>query len=170
MDSNIKPGEIVIPHDFCDFTKNRTSTFFDEKRIHVDMTKPFCSSLRELLIYSCEEIEDICYHKKGIYITTEGPRLETQTEINFYSNIGNIIGMTLSPEIILSKEKGICFASVCLVCNMAAGLQARLTAKEISYIYKKKEPLISKILEITFSKINVKKDCNCKEDISEAAL
>jgi 5'-methylthioadenosine phosphorylase len=170
MNKNIQPGDFVIPHDFIDFTKTRELTFFDNKRVHVDLTNPFCSSLRKSLIKSCKKVRGANNFEKGVYLTTEGPRLETAAEIDFFSNFADIVGMTLVPEVVLAREKGICYASLCLVCNMAAGLQEKLTADEISKIYKQKERIISDILQMTIMSIDKKRDCNCKHDLSKAVL
>ena len=170
MKKNIQPGAFVIPSDFIDFTKSRKQTFFDDERIHIDMTNPFCSSLRDLLIESCKNVQEVKIHENGVYLTTEGPRLETASEINFFSNFADIVGMTAAPEIVLAREKGMCYASICIVCNMATGLQKRLSADEISSIYKKNEPIVSKILQLTIDSINKKRSCNCKNDLSKATL
>jgi 5'-methylthioadenosine phosphorylase len=161
MKTSINPGEIVIPHDFIDFTKSRTLSFFDNKRIHVDMSAPFCPHLREILHQSCKSNSNVIFHSKGIYLTTEGPRLETPAEILFFSTIGDVVGMTIGQETILAREKGICYAALCVVCNMAAGLQHQLTAQEITRIYKEKEPLVAQILTSAFSKMTNKKTCLC---------
>jgi 5'-methylthioadenosine phosphorylase len=170
MKKAIRPGDLVIPHDFIDATKSRSQTFFDDRRVHVDMTEPFCSSLREVLLQSCEKIRDVTFHEKGVYLVTEGPRLETAAEIKLYSMAADIVGMTMVPEVVLAREKGMCFASVCLVCNMAAGLQNRLTADEIASVYKKKEPVISKVLQLTIGSLDEKQACHCPGDISKATL
>jgi len=170
MKKNIKPGDFVIPDDFIDFTKTRPTTFFEDKRVHVDMTNPFCSSLRDLLFKNSKKVQGENIHEKGIYLTTEGPRLETAAEIKYFSSFADVVGMTLSPEIILAREKGMCYASLCVVCNMAAGLQNRLNVDEISTIYREKEPIFSKILHSTIESIDDRKQCSCKIDLSKATL
>ena len=170
MKKSIQPGDFVIPHDFVDFTKSRQQTFFDDKRVHVDMTNPYCPSLRDSLIKNFKKFHEITFHEKGIYLATEGPRLETASEINYFSKFADIVGMTGSPEIVLARERSICYASLCVVCNMAAGLQNKLTADEISRIYTEKESVISNILQLTIDSIDVERDCNCKNDLSKATL
>jgi 5'-methylthioadenosine phosphorylase len=145
-------------------------TFFEDKRVHIDMTNPFCKSLRDLLILNSKKIQGLNVHEKGIYLTTEGPRLETVAEIKFLSNYADIVGMTLVPEIVLAKEKQICYASLCIVCNMAAGLQNKLITDEISTIYKEKEAAISKILQKTIESLKNKSNCDCKNDLLKATL
>jgi 5'-methylthioadenosine phosphorylase len=170
MQMTIRPGDFVIPHDFIDTTKSRPVTFFDDQRVHVDMTEPFCPSLRTLLYKNCKKLKEVTVHENGVYLVTEGPRLETAAEIQLYSTVADIVGMTLAPEVILAREKGMCFVSLCLVCNMAAGLQQRLPADEITAIYKKKEPLISKILQLTIQSLDEKQSCLCPSDVSQATL
>jgi 5'-methylthioadenosine phosphorylase len=170
MKKTIQQGDLVIPHDFIDVTKSRSQTFFDDRRVHVDMTEPFCSSLREALLNSCKKTKEVTVHDKGVYLVTEGPRLETAAEIKLYSMVADIVGMTMFPEVVLAREKGMCFASLCLVCNMAAGLQNRLTAHEIATVYKKREPMISKILQLTIQSLEKKQVCHCPNDVSKAML
>jgi len=171
LKKNIKPGDFVIPRDFIDFTKSRPYTFFDDKRVHVDMTNPYCTYLRCILINNTKKTNSAKFFNKGIYLATEGPRLETAAEIQFFSRFASIVGMTGVPEVVLAREKGICYASLCLVCNMAAGLQSELTAGEISNLYKQKESVISKILKSAIESLDDKKEnCNCKDLLSKASL
>lgn len=170
MKKTLQPGDLILPHDFIDETKSRPMTFFDDRRVHVDMTEPFCPSLRNLLITSSKKHKDVTLHENGVYLVTEGPRLETAAEIALYSQVADVVGMTLVPEVILAREKGMCFASLCLICNMAAGLQQRLPADEIAFVYKKKEPVISKILQQAILSLDQKKPCPCPGDISKATL
>ena len=160
-----------MPHDFVDFTKSRTYTFFDDKRVHVDMTDPYCPSLRKILIKACKKQGAyIKTHDKGIYLATEGPRLETPAEIKLFSQYTDIVGMTAVPEIVLAREKGMCYVSLCVVCNMAAGMQSKLTADEISFLYKKKEPFVSNILKSAIELLGEKTECSCKKILSKASL
>jgi len=87
-----------------------------------------------------------------------------------FLNFADIVGMTLVPEIVLAREKGICYASICVVCNMATGLQNKLTANEILEIYNEKESLILKILHSIIKSIGDKQDCDCKHDLLKATL
>jgi len=105
-----------------------------------------------------------------LFRSTEGPRLETAAEIAFFSGGADIVGMTLVPEVVLAREKGICFAALCLVCNMAAGLQHRLPADEIAKMYTKQEPSIAQVLRRTIESFNEHRSCHCAMDIAKATL
>ena len=168
---SINAGDFVIPHDFIDFTKSRLQTFYSDKRVHVDMTAPYCSSLRDKLAKSCKQIKNIRMHGQGVYLSTEGPRLETASEIQFFSTYADVVGMTGIPEVVLAREKRICYATLCVVCNMAAGLQKKLTTDDISKLYKRKQPVISKILRATIESMEDKqKTCRCKKVLDKASL
>lgn len=169
MKKQIQPGDLVIPHDFLDITKSRPTTFYDDTRVHVDMTEPFCPDLRSSLLDACKATRTK-YHDRGVYLVTEGPRLETAAEINFFSGGADIVGMTLVPEVVLAREKGICFAALCLVCNMAAGLQRRLPADDIARVYTKQEPTLAQVLRRTIESLDKHRSCHCSMDIAKATL
>jgi 5'-methylthioadenosine phosphorylase len=163
MKKSIKTGDFVIPDDFIDFTKSRCSSYYDIDRVHIDMSNPFCPSLREILINSCKEFKNIKTHNNGIYLTTEGPRLETVSEINLFSNFSDIVGMTLVPEIVLAREKNICYASICIVCNMATGLQKELKTDEISKIFLDRKLIVYRIIINALKNIRDNNICKCRK-------
>ena len=46
---HIKPGQLVFPDQFIDFTKKREYTFYDQEQVcHIAMENPFCERLRRL--------------------------------------------------------------------------------------------------------------------------
>ncbi len=167
---SISPGDFVVPHDFFDMTCCRDMTFFDTKRVHVDMTDPFCPSLRKNLIAACGRKDAIHVHQKAIYVATQGPRLESVAEIKFYATIGDIVGMTLVPEVVLAREIGMCFASLCVVCNMAAGMQEKLPVDDIKRMYAAKEPFVVEIIRDTIDLLSTQKDCRCMKRSKDALL
>ncbi|MDH5738202.1 MAG: S-methyl-5'-thioadenosine phosphorylase, partial [Gammaproteobacteria bacterium] len=61
------------------------------------------------------------------------PRLETAAEIDRYERDGcHIVGMTGMPEAALARELELCYASVSVVANMAAGRgEGEITMAEI---------------------------------------
>ena len=58
----------------------------------------------------------------GVYTQTRGPRFETPAEVRALARTGDVVGMTLAAECILSKEVGLAYAAVCVVDNLANGL------------------------------------------------
>jgi len=170
----LKIGSFVILNQFIDMTKGRDYTFFDgtfkgydeilgdsSRVVHVDMTEPFCTEMNQIIIDSAKELN---YEVRGeaCYVCTEGPRLETPAEINFYRTIGaDVVGMTLVPEVILARELGICYSSISLVTNYAAGMQERVSFEEVKEVYSRNEERIKKLISKVISKIEVEKKCKC---------
>lgn len=105
------PGEIVIPDQLFDFTKDRQRSFFGEGLIaHVDVADPFCPQLSQM-VRSAVEKTGATVHKGGAFITIEGPRFSTRSESNTFRAWGmSIIGMTTSPEAFLAREAELCYA------------------------------------------------------------
>ncbi len=170
MNTHISVGDFVIPHDFFDMTCCRDITFFDTKRVHIDMTNPFCPIIRKHLIATCNRKDSEHVREHGIYVATQGPRLESSAEIRFYATIGDIVGMTLVPEVVLAREKGLCFASLCVVCNMATGMQEKLPMEDIKQIYADKKLLVAEIIRDTIGLLSVQKHCECKERSKDAII
>jgi 5'-methylthioadenosine phosphorylase len=170
LKKGIGPGAFVVPHDFIDMTRSRPVTFFDECRVHVDMSEPFCPVVRKTLLGACRAEVGVRVYGRGVCLVTEGPRLETAAEIRMFAPYADVVGMTLVPEVVLAREKGLCFASVLLVCNMAAGLQDRLTATEIVDVVKKQRPLVSSILRRTVEGLPASFSCGCVESLNQARL
>ena len=117
MNEEMGPGTFVIPDDFLDFSQNRAKTYYENKVVHVDMTEPYCPTLRDILDKSGDVILG------GTYVCTEGPRFETPAEIKMFKMLGgDLVGMTGVPEVTLARERGICYNSICIVSNYAAGI------------------------------------------------
>jgi 5'-methylthioadenosine phosphorylase len=165
LNENIYPGDIVLPHDFVDFTKSNAVTFFDEgkNQIKTNMANPFCISLRRLFLSSCVKLQDFKFHEEGVYLATDGLRNETYTEARFYSKLADVVGTVSVPEAILAREKNICYASLCVVYNAAENIQDKITGKEAQMIYDLREPIFSKILKLAVDNIHARRECSCRD-------
>lgn len=162
-------GSIVLPCDFIDFTYRRPSTFFENRTVHADMSEPYCPQLRSLVRSVLKE--------KGvetadvIYACTEGPRFETKAEIRMLSNFADVVGMTGVPEVVLAKEMQLCYASVCLITNMACGIEsARPTATEVLDILTSRKEFIFELLHSIALRIPLKRECSCNTAIEKGAF
>ena len=105
------PGEIVIPDQLFDFTRQRKTTFFGDGLVaHISPANPFCGDLSEQTFQAVQTTGDNA-HQGGEFITIEGPRFSTKAESNTYRSWGmSLIGMTTSPEAFLAREAEICYA------------------------------------------------------------
>ncbi|MEM2122850.1 MAG: S-methyl-5'-thioadenosine phosphorylase [Candidatus Bathyarchaeia archaeon] len=165
------PGEIVIPHDIIDLTRRRDSSFYDEPPVHhVDFSQPYCPELRISLIEAKESIKRKVWGE-GVYACTEGPRFETPAEIRAIAKLGgDIVGMTGAPEAFLAREMELCYAPICYVSNMAAGLQKKLTAEEVARIGEKVAHDIYRLIEEALRRIPKERKCPCKSALRSSRI
>ncbi len=148
---NFKPGDIVLPDQFIDYTWGRDTTFFDGEDgdvAHVEMTEPFSSAVRGVLLTAARNV-GVSVTDGGVYAVTQGPRFETPGEIRRIENDGgNIVGMTAMPEASLAAELGLCYACISVVVNPAAGTSDNfISQSEITEILKSTTKNLSSLLQ-----------------------
>jgi len=78
------------------------------------------------------------------------------------------VGMTVAPEAVLARELEMCYATVCFVSNMAAGIQQRLTAQEVAEMAKQKIPVLEQILRETIEHLPKSRQCPCSHALKDA--
>jgi len=171
INKEFKVGSFVIIDDFIDFTKSRKSTFFentDEGILHIDMSEPYCPELRSYILSSCAS-SGINANNGGTYICTEGPRFETKAEIRAFSYIGaDVVGMTNVPEVVLAREKAMCYATVAMVTNYAAGIsKAPLTHREVIENMRYMSKSFNKLLLSLIEELPEIKGCACEYSTRE---
>lgn len=130
-----EPGTLVIPDQIIDYTYGRDHTYFgaDQKQVtHVDFTYPYCDELRNILIEAAKRAK-LRARGGGTYGATQGPRFESAAEILRMERDGaDIVGMTGMPEAGLARELELCYASISVVANPAAGMSKEIISlKEI---------------------------------------
>jgi len=125
IDPNLHIGQFVLPDDLIDETKKRDYTFFEGLGIGFVRQSPvFCPDLRRRAAESMAGLGIEC-RDGGTYVCTEGPRLETPAEIRKFKILGgDLVGMTLVPEVFLAKELEMCYVPICCVTNYAEGVRA----------------------------------------------
>jgi 5'-methylthioadenosine phosphorylase len=104
------PGDLVIPDQLFDLTRERRRSFFREGLVtHVGVADPFCPDLSRQ-VYEAIKSTGANVHQGGTFITVEGPRFSTKAESNVYRAWGmSVIGMTTSPEAFLAREAELCY-------------------------------------------------------------
>ncbi|MDP3396218.1 MAG: MTAP family purine nucleoside phosphorylase [Methanoregula sp.] len=123
LNREITPGSLVIPTDYVSMT--------DIPSIHDHAIEHVLPVLSEDLSNRLATHIPKARHG-GVYVQTKGPRFETVAEIRAFSQIADLVGMTIASEATLAGELGMDFAAVCTVDNYANGLaDGILTFEEI---------------------------------------
>ncbi len=172
ISGEMTPGLIAVPDQIVDMTSGRQSTFYDgDEVVHVDLTEPFCPDIRKY-VFMASAKAGIEVAKKGTYVCTNGPRLETAAEIRTFSLLGaDMVGMTAMPEAALARELEICYAGISVITNFAAGITARrLTATEVVDAMKTTTKKLRLLLKSFFVQDFSEPGCLCREALKDARM
>ncbi len=167
---DIPPASFLVPDQFIDFTKARPLSFFDgdpEHGVkHVDMTEPYCPNVRGWLSAAASDVHGDCADR-GTYLCAEGPRFETPAEIRMFAQWGaDVVGMTGVPEVVLAREAGLCYASLCLVTNFAAGISPTpLSHQEVTDLMDERIDAVNALLAAAIARAVDVPDCPCRRPI-----
>lgn len=148
IDPSLAPGAYAVPEQLIDYTYGREHTFYGDAPVdHVEFGEPFTRHLREALLAAAVEL-GIDVTPAGTYGCTQGPRFETAAEIQRMARDGaTLVGMTAMPEAALAAERGLNYASLCLVVNPAAGVAAEpIAVAEVRAIAHAAAPDLERLL------------------------
>ncbi len=164
-------GSFLIPHDFVEFTKFRPNTFYEDRAMHVDMSQPYCPQLQSYLDQAVRlnglEVS------RGVYVCSEGPHLESPAQINMIKQFGDVVGMTGYPEVVLAREVGLCYASLCIITNPACGIDPRIEGLRIADIYDLAGDMVTPVREIISTVVQTlpsERSCSCKDALIDGLL
>jgi 5'-methylthioinosine phosphorylase len=151
--AQLAPGGLVVPHQVLDYTHGREATFVtgsDGRVLHVDFTVPYCGELRERILTAAVKAGQRAVDG-ATYAATQGPRLETAAEIDRLERDGaDIVGMTGMPEAALARELELCYATLAIVVNPAAGRGAdphRVRLEDIPAVLREARQKVIAIIE-----------------------
>ncbi|MBI1724863.1 MAG: S-methyl-5'-thioadenosine phosphorylase [Candidatus Tectomicrobia bacterium] len=115
LKEEIHPGDIVIPDQFIDLTKDRPATFFGGGVVaHVSMADPVCRRLSNILEAAARRA-GAAVHAGGTYVCMEGPQFSSRAESFRYRGWeASVIGMTNMPEAKLAREAELSYATIAL--------------------------------------------------------
>lgn len=171
INTNYDPGDLVVPEDILDMTKSRITTYYESAPVtHIDVSQPYCPELRKTLIESCKGESEKVWGN-AILAATEGPRYETPAEIRMLRMLGgDIVGMTGAPEVFLAREQELCYSTLCFISNRAAGMQERLSAREVTEIGNRVMPKIHTIIRKAVESIPAGRTCACARSMDQARV
>lgn len=171
LNAGMKPKQFVFVDQFLDFTRSRPQTFVEKGVVHLDMTEPYCPELRRLLAEAAREI-GLDHHFGGTYVCSEGPRFETPAEIRMFRHFGgDVVGMTSVPEVVLAREAGICYATIVMVTNFAAGISVRrLSHQEVVDVMSENLDNIRRLILNAIARLYPERACLCQEMLFDPAV
>jgi 5'-methylthioadenosine phosphorylase len=170
LKEELKPGDVILPAQFIDFTKSRKYTLFENSKvIHISVADPFCPELQKVVLETAKQLR-IPIKNGATYVCIEGPRFSTRAESKFYKNVlgADIIGMTLVPECQLAREAQLCYLSISTITDYDVWAEKPVTAKEVIETLSKNVHTTKKILSFLFDLLPLEPSCSCHKALEEA--
>jgi 5'-methylthioadenosine phosphorylase len=161
LQEHIAPGELVIIDNFIDRTTKRQQTFYEGMSntmvgvCHLPMEPAFCERTRQVLIDTAKEL-GIHAFEKGTIVTIEGPRFSTKAEsLMFKQWGGDLVGMTICPEVVLAKEAGLLYAAIGMATDYDCWRESgdNVCVKDVLNTFKKNVSKLSQVLVAAVPKI-----------------
>jgi 5'-methylthioadenosine phosphorylase len=167
------PGDIVIPDQLFDFTRDRKRTFFGDGLVaHISIPDPFCADLSEQL-YQSVKMTGNSVHLGGSYIIIEGPRFSTRAESNTFRAWGmSLIGMTTSPEAFLAREAEICYATLAHVTDYDVWhiTEEPVTVDMVIEILNRNTAVAQQAVVNLLSQLKPERFCGCQHAMAAALI
>lgn len=170
LKKELKPGDFVIPNQFIDRTgHNRPRTFYPSGVVaHISMADPFCPQTSSHVVEKAEEL-DLNINGEGTYVCIQGPRFSTRAESKMFRQWGgDIIGMTLVPEVTLAREVGICYTTIGMITDYDVWAEEPVTAEEVAKTAKANVKKVRKLLTNVIPTLPKERSCGCAEAIEKA--
>jgi len=156
LTSELEPGAIVVPDQLVDRTRRRADTYFDSGAAHVSFADPYCPTLRSAVTGLPGVVDG------GTMVVIEGPRFSTRAESQWFAAAGfTLINMTGYPEAVLARELEICYATIALVTDLDAGIDAGAGVKVVDVIaeFEKNIEPFKKLVQEAVGQVPAERTC-----------
>lgn len=173
LKENIKPGDLVIPSQIFDRTKNRDSTFFEDGLVgHIPFGQPFCPVISKYLYQTVLKL-GYPVHNDETYVCMEGPAFSTKAESEFYRLIkAGVIGMTALPEAKLFREAEICYTLLSTVTDYDCWKEGEesVNVKMVLDTMKRCNEMVHNVLSKLFEALpeQIDEQCQCQYSLMYA--
>jgi len=171
--AEVKPGDLLIPDQLIDRTRQRANTFFTDGIVaHIQFAEPFCPELRKV-VYEAARKAGASVHNGGSYVVMEGPAFSTKAESLLHKSWGaSVIGMTALPEAKLAREAEICYAVIACSTDYDAWHETEeaVSVDAILRILRGNIEMSKQIVRLAVAAIPEKRDCLCPGTLENAIV
>jgi 5'-methylthioadenosine phosphorylase len=173
LKEEIRPLDVVLPDQFIDWTRHRTSTFFGDGIVaHVSLADPTCAALHGIL-YEAAESCGARARRGGTYVCIEGPQFSTRAESHLVRSFqADVIGMTNVQEAKLAREAEICYATMAMVTDYDCWRPESdpVTVEEVVARLKDNAAMAGSILAHAAGRLPEARACPCADALRNAIL
>jgi purine-nucleoside phosphorylase len=124
MREKIQPGDFTVVSDHINLMgRNPLRAFHEDEfgTMFPDMTEAYDAGVRKIMLSVCRKRKAKTH--EGVYVAVGGPSYETPAEIRAFRALGgDVVGMSVVPEVVPARQMGLKTAALVWTSNMAAGL------------------------------------------------
>ncbi|HEY2138556.1 MAG TPA: S-methyl-5'-thioadenosine phosphorylase [Chthoniobacterales bacterium] len=173
LQEELRPLEFLIPDQFFDRTKGRSSTFFGGGIVaHVGFDHPVCAQLGRVLGEACDAAK-VKVHRGGTYVCIEGPQFSTLAEAHVHRQLRfEIIGMTNVTEAKLAREAELCYATIAMITDYDCWHpeHSSVTVAEIITNLNRNAENAQSVLAAAVRGMPRERDCRCGQSLAHAIV
>ncbi len=173
MKESIHPGDMIVPDQFIDMTKDRPNTFFSNGVVcHVTFADPVCPTLAQILCQKGREA-GAKVHENGTYLCIEGPQFSTRAESRLFRSWGvDVIGMTNMPEAKLAREAEICYATMAFATDYDCWHESTgdISIREVLRILAQSTKTAKEIIREAVQDLPQERSCPCATALEHALI
>jgi purine-nucleoside phosphorylase len=156
IDSNFKPGSLMLIHDHLNLMGVNPLRGKNDERFGArfpDMSEVYSRKFQEIAKAAAKEMNfDL---RRGVYCALSGPTYETPAEIHYLRYAGaDAVGMSTVPEAIIARHQGMKILAISCVSNYAAGIsEEEINHEEVMEIGKLVAETFKNLLKRVIPKI-----------------
>jgi len=156
IDSNFKPGSLMLIHDHLNLMGVNPLRGKNDERFGArfpDMSEVYSRKFQEIAKEAAKEMDfDL---RRGVYCALSGPTYETPAEIHYLRYAGaDAVGMSTVPEAIIAHHQGMKILAISCVSNYAAGIsEEEINHEEVMEIGKLVAETFKNLLKRVIPKI-----------------
>jgi 5'-methylthioadenosine phosphorylase len=173
LQEDLRPGEFLVPDQFFDRTKLRTSTFFGGGLVvHVSFDKPTCEQTSAVLADASVHC-GVKVHRRGTYVCIEGPQFSTLAEAHVHRQLRfEVIGMTNVTEAKLAREAELCYATIAMITDYDCWHPEHesVTGAQIVETLNQNADNARRVLREAVRAMPVEQNCKCGSALAHALI
>lgn len=165
----IAPGHVVIPRQYIDRTVSRPASYFGQGVVaHVSMADPVCPRIASELA-GASRAESAATHDRATYVCIEGPQFGTRAESELMRTWGgDIVGMTMCPEVRLAREAELCYATLALSTDYDCWHTSDVTMTDVFAVMRANVERARAILVRAVTALDPATTCTCQTSLDGA--
>jgi len=151
VNPNYDPGDILVIRDHINLHPENPLRGENDERFgprFPDMLKTYSKKLRSKMLSIGRKLN--LNIKQAVYLSLQGPNLETPAEYNYFHQIGaDLIGMSTVPEVIVARHMGMEVCVLSIVSNKCYPIDeiTETTIEEVIAIAATAEPKLTALIK-----------------------